>query len=304
LKQADTIARQRRWLVLDSSGRPVTIGGWDFGGEGPLAVLSHANGLCAATWGLVAKRLTRRYRVVALDARGHGDSDRPLVLDDTLWPHFVNDLAEVARQLLEELGQAQVGYGIGNSLGGIVTAVAEAEHPGLFQRIAMLDPPIHPTPGLVAGLGLALEAEPSDRKSQLVEQTRRRRAVWASRDAARDGWRNKPMFAAMVDEAFDLYLEEGLRDRPDGQVELKCRPDVEAHVFETTGGFDVMDYGPRVDVPVLLGYAAKGMFPAPLFRALVSLFPRGELVELAAGHLLPMEAPDLTADTLLAFAVD
>ena len=248
--------------------------------------------------------MSARYRVVALDARGHGDSDPPTVLDDGLWAQFVTDITAVARQLLEELGQAQVEYGIGSSLGGIVTAVAEAEQPGLFKRIAMLDPPIHPTAALVSGLGLDLDAEPSDRKGLLVEQTRRRRAIWPSRDAARRSWRHKPMFAAMEDAAFELYLAEGLGDRPDGQVELKCHPDVEAHVFETTGAFDVMDFAPRVNVPVLLGYAEKGLFPAPLFRALVKLFPQGKLVELAAGHLLPMEAPALTVETLLGFATD
>ena len=34
----------------------------------------HANGFCAATWGLVAERLTPRWQVLAVDARGHGDS--------------------------------------------------------------------------------------------------------------------------------------------------------------------------------------------------------------------------------------
>jgi len=304
LKQTSATPRRRSWRVAGEQGTEITIAGWDFGGEGQLALLSHANGFCAATWGLVARELTASYRVVALDARGHGYSDRPAVLDDRLWPHFVDDLTQIAHQLLQELGHAQVGYGIGSSLGGIVTAVAEAEHPGLFERIAMLDPPIHPTPALVASLGLDLEIAPGERKNPLVELTRRRRAVWPSRNAARDAWRDKPMFAAMAPEAFDLYLEEGLADRSDGQVELSCHPDVEAHVFETTGCFDVMDFAPRVNVPLLLAHATNGMFPASLFRALVSLFPQGQFAELAAGHLLPMEAPALTVETLLAFAAD
>ena len=49
-------ATARRWQVDNPSpsGATIEIAGWDFGGEGPLALLHHANGMCAATWGLVA----------------------------------------------------------------------------------------------------------------------------------------------------------------------------------------------------------------------------------------------------------
>ena len=293
---------RRNWSVTNPQGGIATISGLDFGGSGPLAILSHANGFCAATWSLVAPRLTARYHVVALDARGHGDSDPPPVLDDALWDLFVSDLTSVALQLLEETGESRVAYGIGNSMGGIVTAVAEARHPGLFERIAMLDPPIHPTPALISALGLALETEPGNRKESLVDLTRRRRAVWPSREAAREAWRDKPMFAAMKEAAFEQYLQEGLTEQADGQVALKCDPLVEAHVFLTTGGLDFLDYGPKVAAPVLLVHAEKGHLPQPLFRALVKLFPRGTLEEVPCGHLLPMEAPALTAGILLEFA--
>ncbi len=295
-------AERRYWTVEDPAGAQARISGLDFGGTGPLAILSHANGFCAATWALVAPRLTSHFRVIALDSRGHGDSDPPPVLDENLWDYFVNDLISVALQLLEEAGEVRVGYGIGSSMGGIVTAAAEARHPGLFERIAMLDPPIHPTPALISALGLQVEMEPGNQKEARVEQTRRRRAAWPSRDAARAAWRDKPMFAVMEDAAFEVYLAEGLGDQPDGQVALKCDPSVEAQVFLTTGNLDVLDYAPKVVAPVLLVRAERGHLPATLFPSLVKLFPRGTLKELPVGHLLPMEAPALTADALLAFA--
>jgi pimeloyl-ACP methyl ester carboxylesterase len=296
-----TSPSRRQWRVENPDGSPATIRGLDFGGTGPLAVLSHANGLCAATWGPVAKELAVHRHVIALDARGHGDSDPPPALDGTIWEVFVNDLIAVTSQLLEELGQAQVDYGIGSSMGGVVTAVAESRRPGLFRRIAMLDPPIHPTPGLIEALGLDLELGPVNRKSSLVEQTRRRRAVWPSRDAARAAWLDKPMFQAMTDEAFDAYVQEGLAEQEDGQVALKCDPAVEAHVFETTNGLDVLDYGPRVKAPVLLAHAERGHFPLSLYEALSHVFPSCALIELPAGHLLPLEAPQLSADALARF---
>lgn len=297
-----TSPTRRQWRVQNPDGSHASIGGLHFGGTGPLAVLSHANGLCAATWGPVAMRLTAHHRVVALDARGHGDSDPPSALDGAIWDVFVSDLVEVTTQLLEEHGESQVDYGIGSSMGGIVTAVAESRRPGLFRRIAMLDPPIHPTPRLVEALRLGLDPAPVGRKSSLVEQTRRRRAVWPSREAARAAWRDKPMFAAMTDQAFELYLQEGLAEQNDGQVVLKCDPAVEAHVFETTNGLDVLDYGPKVSAPVLLAHAERGHFPLSLYQSLSGVFPNCTLIQVPAGHLLPLEAPEPTAEALELFA--
>ena len=61
---------KRGRIALPENG--VEIATLDFGGRGPLALLHHANGFCAAVWAPVAKALTRHYRVIAMDARGHG----------------------------------------------------------------------------------------------------------------------------------------------------------------------------------------------------------------------------------------
>ncbi len=294
----------RRWTIDDASrpGETITIAGWEFGGDGPLALLHHANGLCGALWEPAARELSGAYRVFAIDARGHGDSDTRDVPGGYSWEYFVEDLAGVARALMHEFGAEQIGYGIGSSFGGIVTAAVEASYPGTFARIAMLDPPVHPTAGILARLGLAEGAEPESRKAGLVAQTRRRRVIWASREAARKAWRDKPMFAAWRDEAFEIYLTEGLRDLPGGEVELKCHPYVEAHIFDSTGALDTTDFAPRVEAPVLFAHAARGFFPVAFFRRVAALFPRGEFVQIDGGHLLPLEVPELCAAELLRFA--
>ena len=46
----------------------------DWGGEGPLAFFHHANGFCAETLAPVAHALRDRFRVIAMDCRGHGNS--------------------------------------------------------------------------------------------------------------------------------------------------------------------------------------------------------------------------------------
>ena len=70
----------------------VEIATLDFGGDGPLALLHHANGFCAALWKPVAEALTARYHVVAMDARGHGDSSRPEGETVYAWSEMARDV--------------------------------------------------------------------------------------------------------------------------------------------------------------------------------------------------------------------
>lgn len=289
--------RQRRFTTTDD----IEIAAWDWGGDGPIALLHHANGMCGATWTLVAERLANRYRVVAVDARGHGDSSSPPAPEGYPMHAFVDDLVAVAAVLLAETGNARIGYGIGSSFGGIVTAMAEALRPGLFERVAMLDPPIHPDAALSAQLdpgGGIVDPRPS-----IAAQARKRNAVWPSRASARAAWQDKPMFKAWQPRAFDLYLAEGFRDRPDGQVELKCRPDVEATVFATSGDLDIFVEASHIQAPVLLVRGGRGSLPAPAFEHLCGLLPRCTMLIPDVGHLLPLEAPELTVQLLNDFAV-
>lgn len=278
----------------------LTISVKDFGGSGPIALLHHANGFCAGTWALVAQRLTEHYRVFGIDARGHGDSDGGEVPLDFNWNYLVDDLIEVASELCRQCGVDQIAFGIGSSFGGIITAAAAAREPDLFGRIALLDPPIHPTNELVEEFHLDLIAG-NPRQEALVEQTLKRRRSWPDIEQPRSSWRDKAMFAAWSDEAFELYLAECLAKGEDGSVSLKCDPAVEAHIFESTGSLGVLEYAPRVNVPALYVRATEGVVPAEFSRAMTSLFPAGQYDEIRGGHLLPLEVPDAVANRLLEF---
>ena len=273
----------------------------DYGGNGPIALLHHANGFSAGTWALVAKSLTRHFRVFAIDARGHGDSEGGQVPDEFDWNYLVDDLVDVAESLLKTCNETQIDFGIGSSFGGIITAAAAARRPGLFRRIAMLDPPIHPTQELVRAFGLEL-AVGDPRKNDLIAMTLKRRTSWPDIDVPRKSWRDKAMFASWSDEAFELYLAECLSHGDDGEVSLKCNPRVEAHIFESTGTLGVTEYAPQVEVPVLYVRASEGTAPAEFCRRVATLFPDCRYEEIEGGHLLPLDVPDVVAARLLNFA--
>jgi len=276
----------------------ICIAGLDWHSDKPLAILSHANGFCAATWTSVAEILCSKFHVIALDARGHGRSSTPTPPDNYDWQYLVDDLLQVTQQILTETNEQQIALAAGSSLGGVISAAA-AQRSDLFQRVVMLDPPVMPNDEVRDRMGLDWPPATQTQGSSIGEQARKRRNVWPDRATARASWRNKPMFSAWTDQTFELYLEHGLRDRTDGQMELCCPPAVEATIFDQTGGLDIFQVAKSVLCPVQIVHASRGFFPIALFSELAAAFSAGSLSSLAGGHLLPMEVPKLTAELLL-----
>jgi pimeloyl-ACP methyl ester carboxylesterase len=285
---------KRGVIALPDHG--VEIATLDFGGQGPLALLHHANGFCGAVWGPVAQALTDRFRVIAMDARGHGRSSKPEGPAAYAWDWFARDAIAVADALRREHGAARLGLGLGHSFGGTTLLAASAERPELFERLVLVDPVVPPrmTP--------ELESLRREHGIAIAEGARRRRYVWPSRDAAREKWAGKELFASWDPRALDLYLAEGMLDRPDGQVELACPPEIEAAIFEAHGSLDPMERAAQVVVPTLILWARAGNFPYAHLESLASRMPRGELRLADAGHLVPMEKPELVVRDVLKFA--
>ncbi len=295
-------AARRRWWIEGAAGtrEGLAISGLDWGGDGPIALLHHANGFCAATLAPLAQRLKTHYRVIAIDARGQGDSDKPLLPEGVQWAYFAADLGCVAQQILEETGHEHIGYAIGSSFGGTISAIAEARHPGTFARIAMLDPPVHLGEDWLRKAGIQAA---SSRGPELIALAKKRRGLWPSRELVRAAWHNKPMFATWTPEAFELYLNEGFKELPDGSVTLKCTPALEAAVFEMSGAdIDLFGCVAEANCPTLLVHAGRGHFPPEVHRQFASLFPNCVFQIADAGHLMPFEDPNLCANILLDFA--
>ncbi len=274
---------ERRKLWLPDQGVEIAI--LDWGGAGPLALLHHANGFCAGVWGPVAEGLRSQFRVVAMDVRGHGDSSKPTPPAPYAWHHFARDAESVAEVLLAEGDRDRVALGLGHSFGGSALLGAAASRPGLFERLVLLDPIVMPPPPVPGG-----PVRPV-RGHELADGARKRRQVWPDREAARSRWIGKPMFENWDPRAFDLYLSEGMCDRPDGQVELKCSGEVEASIFEQGGDSRVFELAADVSAPTRIVWAKHGDFPRLLFEQLADRLPEGSLSEADTGHLVPMEKP-------------
>ncbi len=284
---------RRRKLALRGSSIEIAL--LDWGGDGPIALLHHANGFCAGTWGLVAERLRGHYRVIAMDARGHGDSSKPKGAGCYHWEHFGRDLLGVAEALAAEHPDGRIALGLGHSFGGIALLMASAEREDLFEYNVLVDPVVIPPDWQ------RVMEEAGVPRNALAEGARNRRQVWPSREAARAKWLEKKLFEGWDPRALDLYLAEGLGDRPDGRVELKCSGETEAAIFEATGSFDLWSAADRVRTPTLIEWAVRGMFPRAIFEQLAARMSDAQVRDIDADHLAPMQWPDRVVDPILEF---
>jgi pimeloyl-ACP methyl ester carboxylesterase len=271
--------------------RGVEIALLDYGGPGPLALAHHANGFCKGMWAEVAGLLRGRVRVVAMDARGHGDSSQPEADAAYAWREFAADLAAVAAQLVAEAGRP-LALGMGHSFGGTSLLGAESLAPGRFERLLLLDPVTPPPPA-------AAPPERAAHVESMVDAARRRRGDWPSRAEARAWFAERSLFANWRPEALDLYVLDGLRERPDSGVELKCPGAVEAAVFAQGEGVDLPAWVRGLAPPALWLQAERGNFPLPYYQALAGSMRAARVEQAPAGHLIPMERPDLVADAAL-----
>jgi pimeloyl-ACP methyl ester carboxylesterase len=265
----------------------------DFGGNGPVVHLAHANGFPPGTYRLLAEALNERYHVLALPSRPLWPDSRPESAPD--WRPLADDLVEG----LDELGLRGIA-GIGHSLGAVLTMWAAIRRPDLFQAIVLIEPVILP-PAWLWGLRVARRLG-LEQKQPLVQGALQRHRTWPSRKAAFDHYREKPLFARWSDDALWAYVESALRPGQDGLFELAYPPEWEAHIFGTAPT-DIWSDVAHLETPslVIRGEMSRTFRPAAQAR-MARLLPAAKFITIPeAGHLVPSERPAETAAAILRF---
>jgi pimeloyl-ACP methyl ester carboxylesterase len=253
-------------LLFERDG--VRLTGLDFGGDGPPVLLLHGLAGYAGEWSDTARWLTGRSRVVALDARGHGGSERSPV--EVSRAAHVADAAFAVEQL--RLGEVAV---VGQSLGALTALLLAAERPDLVRGLVVADaspagggdPQAHAAN--VAELGRALRRWP---------------VPFASRDAA-IAFFGGPSLSA---EAW----ADGLEQRDGGwwprfDVEVMVRT---LHKADSRSYWDEFE---RIACPTLVVRAGAGFLPPADARAMARRGQRAHVLDLAgAKHDLHLDRPD------------
>lgn len=251
---------------------PVHLHALDHAGGQPLIVLMPgltANAHCFD--GLAQAGLSPRFRVLALDLRGRGRSDKP----ETGYS-MAHHAADVVA-LLDEMGLDQVVLG-GHSFGGLLTMYLAAHYPQRVSHVLLLD--------------AAATLHPRTRE-MIQPSVARLGQVSPSWDAYLNAVKAQPALQGWWNPAVESYYRADVETNSDGSVQARSRPQAITEALEGTLDEPWLDYVGRIYQPALLiraceGYGPPGTPPiVPLESAwqTVQAMPNGRYEEVAGNHM-------------------
>jgi len=205
---------------IDLAGYRMAYRQWGNTDQTEAIVLIHGITSSSLSWIRVAPRLADQTRVIAVDLKGHGDSDRPAS------GYRLADQAGEVAQLVHALGLRNVRV-MGHSWGGGISIVLAAGTELPISRVVLEDPAI------------AVGGGPPERRQQTMQNYIA--SVGLSRDEAEPRVRST---------AAPGWTEEDIQGKIDACVKTS-RAAVQS-VFQENGAWEVTDLLAGVRIPTLL----------------------------------------------------
>ena len=248
------------------------------------AVFLHANGFNARTYRQLLGQLASRFRILAVDQRGHGGTSLETNLTNRRdWLDLRDDLLS----FLAVLGINDVVLS-GHSMGATACLLAAAADPPRSRRLVLFDPVILPPDHGEVPL-----------TSPIVQSAQRRRAVFSNRTEAFESYKGRGAFKGWPEATLTDYVQDGFRDLPSGEVTLACAPAWEASGF-AAHGHDSWEALRNTTCPVEILRAEVGStFNLGGVDAVDATRIRIETVP-GSTHFLPIEFPKLVRSALSA----
>jgi pimeloyl-ACP methyl ester carboxylesterase len=260
----------------------VTLHYLDWGvAEAPPVVLLHGITGHARVWDHLASRLQPGHRVLALDQRGHGDSD-PAPDDDYGVGTMADDVAAFAGSL--RLDRFAL---VGHSMGGRIAIKYAADHGARLDRLVIID------------IGPEIDLSGLMRVRDMMAQAPERieSEEWAVEYIRRGNPR----------QDLDMLRERvrhGLKRLPDGELTWKYAKGLRDMM--RAGRRDAVDlWEPllRIACPTLVVRGAESdILSADVAKKMTERLPAGRLVEIeGAGHTVPADRPEEFVRQIRAF---
>lgn len=230
----------------------------------PVVVLAHGGGANGHWWGGVGPVLAAAFHVVALDFRGHGESDFPERIAEG---DFERDLHAV----LEHLAAPDAAL-VGHSMGGEVVLRVAASGRARPRGAVLID--------------LARGRSEQDRR--ILRRALTIRHAYRSREEAVDRFRFVPQAVHAADALRLEIASRSVHQESDGRWSFKADP----------AWVDAVPRGPvseaAVTCPTLFVRGAEsGVCSEQGALELVAALPRGRLVTIPrAGHHVHVDAPE------------
>jgi pimeloyl-ACP methyl ester carboxylesterase len=234
-------------------------------------VLLHGLAGHAGEWDALARRLSPRYRVVAVDQRGHGAGERHP--QDVSRAAYVADVLAVVDQLA--LRRPVL---VGQSLGGHTAMLAAAAHPGRFRALVLVE----------AGPGGANPNAPADIGDWLASWP----TPFPSREAAAAFFGGGPVGAGWA---------AGLEERADGWWPRFDRDVMIRSLAENARRSFWHEWG-QITCPALVVLAQSSLLPAQEADEMLGRRPSTMAMSIpGTGHDLHLEQPEILHTAISTF---
>jgi esterase len=236
----------------------------DYGQGDPLIIL---HGLCGSldNWHTVSRRLARRYHVLAVDQRNHGQSPHS---DEMNYACMADDLLELFDS--RSVGRARV---LGHSMGGKTAMQFALAHPDKVASLVVVD---------IAPRAYAPVLAPVLASLQTLDGR-----SFPDRKAA-----DAAVAEVIPDPAMRGFLLKSLGRDPAGVVRWKFNLPAILRNYSRLN--DAIEFRRPFDRPTLFVRGGRSDFVQDSDQAAIrDLFPRAEIGTIAgAGHWIQSEAPD------------
>lgn len=271
-----------------------TLRGWHSEPSGkPLLHFIHGNGFCVRSYEPMLVRLAEDFDLWLCDMQGHGDSDHGGAFLG--WNQNAELAVEAFTAQCPQFADVPR-YACGHSFGGVLTSLILASHPSLFQRAVLMDPVLFPRGQLLLRnlLGKLM-------RNPMAEGARKRRDQWQDAEDAFNRLNGRGIFKGWEEASMRAHIQHALREEPGQGVTLKCKPSLEAEVFES---FPRGLWRSLADIQTptrLIHGASSYPFVSQSAARLAALNKHVSVETLPGGHCFMQENSQLAAQQVRAF---
>ena len=240
-------------------------------GTGTPVLLLHGLGSNAGDWEFQAAALSRQYRAIAMDVRGHGRSSKPP------GPYSVAQFAADAVALLRGLGAAPA-HVVGLSMGGMIAFQMAVDSPDMVRSLTIVN----------SG-------------PEMILRTLKGRMMIRMRFAIVRLFGMRSMGRTIAKALFPDPGQEGLRQRFADTLGAND-PRAYLDALRAINGWSVLDRIGGIGCPALVASSDRDYSPVEWKRQYAALMPRAEVAVIAGSrHAAPLDSPEELNRLILGF---